>query len=129
MSGVWNANESSILSTSTMKSQYPKTTRELLDFLKAKQNKKDQKTLDLVAGIERAVEQIAKEKKDPTSLWPKQYMRLEYNGVQVKSVVVFYCAHCRVGGVAASQVESGEYVQCWHCDLCNDHCDFRMLAV
>lgn len=112
-----------------MKKEYPKTTRELLDYLKTKRNQKDQKTLDLVAGIERAVEKIAQEKLDPTTRWPKQYARLEYNGVTVKSIVLYHCDRCHAGGVAASQQDGGEQVKCWHCDMCNQHCEFRMLTV
>lgn len=112
-----------------MTQKYPKTTRELLDWLKAKQNKKDQQTLKLVAGIERAVEQIAKEKLDPTAKWPKQYARLEYNSVQVRSMVLYHCARCHAGGVAASQVEDGQQISCWHCDMCNAHCEYRVLTV
>lgn len=112
-----------------MGQKYPKTTRELLDWLKAKQDKKDQKTLDLVAGIERAVQTIEAEKADPTARWPKQYARLEYNGKQVRSIVAYYCDRCYSGGVAASQFEDGSQVSCWHCDLCRQHCDYQIVSV
>ena len=97
--------------------KYPKRAAEVLAQLKARQTKQD-------VYVRKMVKQAVDSVKRPA--WPMQFSRLELNGLELRSVVVWECPNCLADGVATSLDQDGKQVECWHCSQCDQHVNFQV---